>query len=637
MPGCLEFCLLGPLTVRRDGVAVPVPPGKQRALLAVLLLRAGQPVTAGQLAELLWAPAPPPPSSTATVRNYVKRLRQALGAAGQDRIVTRPGGYLILVADGELDIARMEHELTAARRASRAAEWQQAGRHAAAAMDLWRGEPLCDVDLPVLAEREVPRLTELRLQARELRIEADLKMARHAEVVADLRELATASPLREHLHALLMLALYRCGRRAEALEAYRQARDVLVQEIGGEPGPELQALHRQILHDDPALAPPPDAAPQAGEQAGPRGQDPPRQLPAAVRCFTGREAELATLNGLATTQAQVAPTALITAIAGTAGVGKTALAVHWAHRVAGRFPDGQLYVNLRGYDPGEPVAGDRCAGRVSAGARRAGARLPDEVARTERLYRSRLAGRRMLVLLDNARDGDQVRPLLPGDPACVAIVTSRDALAGLVATDGARPAGPGCAAASRRGRPAAVADRRAGRTTTPDAPPTLAGLCARLPLAFRIVAELAAARRRCRWPGWWPSWRRTGSTVWMPGRTAPTSGRSSRGHCGSCRRRGRGVRADRPASGRGPRRARGCRADGHHGRAGPPGARSGCTGPACCRPPVLAGTACTTCCAPTPASRPPHATSAAARAGADQAVRLLPGRGDRRYGYRVSR
>jgi DNA-binding SARP family transcriptional activator len=158
MPVRLEFCLLGPLTVRCDGVAVLVPPGKQRALLAVLVLRAGQPVTAGQLAELLWAPAPPPPSSTVTVRNYVKRLRQALGAAGQDRIVTRAGGYLIRVADGELDIARMEQELTAARRAARDADWQLASRHAAAATGLWRRKPLCDVDLPVLGEQEVPRL-----------------------------------------------------------------------------------------------------------------------------------------------------------------------------------------------------------------------------------------------------------------------------------------------------------------------------------------------------------------------------------------------------------------------------------------------------------------------------------------------
>ena len=495
MPAGLEFCLLGPLTVRCDGVTVPVPPGKQRALLAVLLLRAGRPVTAEQLAELLWAPTAPPPSAIVTVRNYVKRLRQALGAAGSDRIVTQPGGYLMRVDDGELDIARMEHELTAARHASRVADWPQASRHAAAAIGMWRGEPLCDVDLPMLGEHEVPRLTELRLEAHELRIEADLRLGGHAEVVAGLHQLAVANPLREHLHALLMLALYRCGRRAEALEAYRRARDVLVDEIGGDPGPELQTLHRQILHDDPALALPPSPAPPAGDPAGPLGQGPPRQLPAAVRCFTGRELELATLTVLATTQtAQVAPTVLITAIGGTAGVGKTALAVQWAHQAAQWLPDGQLYVNLRGYDPGEPVsAADALAGFLRAlGV--PGTEIPDEAEERARLYRSRLAGRRMLVLLDNARDGDQVRPLLPGDPGCVAVVTSRDALAGLVATDGARrldldvlPLADAVALLRSLIGGRADDDRESAVE--------LAGLCARLPLALRIAAELAAARR----------------------------------------------------------------------------------------------------------------------------------------------
>jgi DNA-binding SARP family transcriptional activator/Tfp pilus assembly protein PilF len=493
MPARLEFCLLGPLAVRRDGVAVPVPPGKQRALLAVLLLRAGQPVTADQLAELLWAPAPPP-SATATVRNYIKRLRQALGAAGQDRIVTQPGGYLIRVDDGELDIARMEHELTTARRAFRDADWQRAGRHAGAAIGLWRGEPLCDVDLPMLGEQVVPRLTELRLQAHELRIEADLHLGRHAEVVAGLRELAGDHPLREHLHALLMLALYRCGRRAEALEAYRQARDVLVQEIGGDPGPELQALHRQILHDDPALSPPPPAAPPAGVPAGRRGQDPPRQLPAAVGCFTGREAELAMMTGLLSRRSGAcAPAMVISAIGGTAGVGKTALAIQWAHQVAGEFPDGQLYVNLRGYDPGRPMPASEALAGFLAALGVPSPQIPAEEAGRAAAYRSVLAGRRVLIVLDNAHDAGQVRPLLPGEPGCLVVVTSRDTLAGLVARDGARRVlldvlPPGDAVVLLR----ALIGRRAD--AEPEAAARLAGLCCCLPLALRVAAELAAAR-----------------------------------------------------------------------------------------------------------------------------------------------
>jgi DNA-binding SARP family transcriptional activator len=491
----LEFCLLGPLTVRCDGVAVPPLPGKQRALLAVLLLRAGQPVTTDQLAELLWAPAAPPASATFTVRNYVKRLRQALGAAGRDRLLTQPGGYLIRVADGELDITRMEQALTAARRAFRDGDWRQASRHAAAAIDLWQGEPLCDVALPILGEQEVRRLTELRLQAHELRFEANLKLARHAEVVSRVAQLARDHPLRENLQALLMLALYRCGRRAEALEAYRQSRDVLVQEVGSEPGPELQALHRQILRDDPALAPPPPPLParHAGDPVGARGQDAPRQLPAAVRCFAGREAELATLTGLATAQAELAPTVLITAIGGTAGVGKTALAVRWAHQVADRFGDGQLYVNLRGYDPGQPVT----AAEALAGFLRSlgvpGPSIPAGEDERAARYRSLLAGRQMLIVLDNARSVEQVRPLLPGTPTCAVVVTSRDSLAGLVARDGAvrldldlLPLADAVAL---------LRELIGGRVDAEsDAAETLAQQCARLPLALRVAAELAAAR-----------------------------------------------------------------------------------------------------------------------------------------------
>jgi DNA-binding SARP family transcriptional activator len=500
MPARLEFCLLGPLTVRRDGVAVPVPPGKQRALLALLLLRAGQPVTAGQLAELLWATAPPPPSATATVRNYMKRLRQALGTAGQNRIVTQPGGYLISVDDGELDIAAMEHELTAARRAARDADWQQASRHAAAAIGLWRGEPLCDVDLPMLGEQEVPRLTELRLQAHELRIEADLNLARHTDVVADLRQLATAHPLREHLHALLMLALYRCGRRAEALEAYRQARNVLVQEIGGDPGPELQALQRQILHDDPALAPPPSPPGDAAECEPPAtsalSPPVPRQLPGGVSHFTGRTAELAALTGLLDqASAQPPGTVVISAIGGTAGVGKTALAVHWAHQVAGRFGDGQLYVNLRGFGPsGTPAAPEAAIRGFLDALGVPPGQIPPGPEAQAGLYRSLLAGRRMLIVADNARDEQQVRPLLPASPASLVIVTSRNQLGGLGAAEGARLISLDVLTHGEAVQLLAARLGTARAAAEPAAAGRIASLCAHLPLALAVAASRAAAR-----------------------------------------------------------------------------------------------------------------------------------------------
>jgi DNA-binding SARP family transcriptional activator/TolA-binding protein len=499
MPAGVEICLLGPMEVRRDGVAVAIRAGKQRALLAALLLQPGRIVPARELAELLWAPAPPPPSAPVTLRNYVKRLRRTLGPAGQHLILTRRGGYLISADDCELDLARMEQELAAARRMARDGDWHQAALHAAASLGFWRGEPLSDVDLPALTAQQIPRLTEMRMQAHELRIEADLALGRHAEVVMELPQLIAANPVRERLYALLMLALYRCGRRAEALGTYRAAHDVLVAEIGGDPGPELRAFHQQILHDDPAIAAPPTPHTPAGwpdlPAAPAQASEVPRQLPAAVTCFTGRHAELAALTGLLAAPAGVLPSALvISAIGGTAGVGKTALAVQWAHRVAERFPDGQLYVNLRGYDPAEPLlAADALAGFLrTLGV--PGTDIPDRAEERARLYRSRLAGRRVLVLLDNARDGDQVRPLLPGNPGCVVVVTSRDTLAGLVATDGARRLG--LDVLPQADAVGLLRSLIGGRVDDdPEAAAALAGLCAGLPLALRIAAELATARR----------------------------------------------------------------------------------------------------------------------------------------------
>ena len=251
----MEFCLLGPLAVRRDGVAVPIPPGKQRVLLAALLLDAGRVISLDELAETMWGPAPPR-SARVTVQNYVKRLRSALGDAGHARIATQPGGYVISVAPGELDVSRFGALLASARVAAGAGRWDLAAREARAALSLWRGEPLADVDSDALARCETPRLAEMRLQALELRIDADLHLGRHAEVIAELRWLTGAHPLCEHLHAQLMLALYRDDRQGEALAAYRQARRLLVDELGVEPGARLRELHQRMLAADPALAAP---------------------------------------------------------------------------------------------------------------------------------------------------------------------------------------------------------------------------------------------------------------------------------------------------------------------------------------------------------------------------------------------
>jgi DNA-binding SARP family transcriptional activator len=507
----MEFCLLGPLTVRCDGAAVPVAAGKQRAVLAALLLDAGRVVPVGELAQALWGPEPPA-SARVTVQNYVMRLRKALRAAGRDLITTQPGGYQISVPPAEVDVAQFAALVWAARSAARAAEWDVAAARSRAALALWRGEPLSDVGSDALARREVPRLAELRLQALEARIEADVQAGRQAEVIAEAQALAAEHPLRERLHALLMLALHRDGRTGEALAAYQDARRVLVAELGAEPGTGLRQLHQQILAADPALAGPQPVAGIAEAGPGPGGgcarsggigpgggtgpgSDAvvPRQLPGAVPHFAGRAAELAALTAMLDQAGGRTPdTMLIAAISGTAGVGKTALAVRWAHEVADRFPDGQLYVNLRGYDPDQPVtAADALAGFLSAlGV--AGPDIPAGADERAARYRSLLAGRRMLVVLDNAREVEQVRLLLPGAPDCVVLVTSRDSLAGLVARHGASRLEVGLLPIGD-----AVALLRAligGRADAdPAAAAALAARCARLPLALRVAAELAAA------------------------------------------------------------------------------------------------------------------------------------------------
>jgi DNA-binding SARP family transcriptional activator/Tfp pilus assembly protein PilF len=484
----LEFFLLGPLVVR-SGTTVLAPPGKQRTVLAALLLNADRVVSVDELIEILWGDSPPP-SARVTVQNHMMRLRKTLGRAAGSRLTTQPPGYRICVNADELDVSRFETHLNAACAAARGGEWGAAAAEARAGLTLWRGEPLADVDSELLASRQAPRLRELRMQAVETRIDADLHRGQHAEVIAELRQLVSADPLRENLHELLILALYRDGRRGDALAAYRQARRVLVDELAAEPGSRLQELHRQVLAADPAL----DVTSRASGAVNGSDVAKPRQLPGAVSNFAGRATELAALTRLLEQSGREVPaTMVISAIGGTAGVGKTALAVQWAHQVADQFPDGQLYVNLRGYDPDQPVtAADALAGFLHAlGA--AGQDIPAGEADRAARYRTLLAGRRMLVVLDNARSAEQVRPLLPGDPACSVIVTSRDALTGLVATDGARRLDLDLlpledAVSLLRSLIGARVD------ADPPAAALLASQCCLLPLALRVAAELAAAR-----------------------------------------------------------------------------------------------------------------------------------------------
>jgi DNA-binding SARP family transcriptional activator len=416
-----EFCLLGPLLVRRNGAVVPVTAGKQQVVLAALLLNANRVVSLDELNAALWG-LTPPVSARATLQNYVKRLRQALAGTGGSGISTLPQGYMITVAADELDVFRFEALQGRAREAANEGAWDRAAAQARRALSLWRGEPLAGVPSKLLAEREAPRLAEMRLQAIEARIDADLHLGRHADVIPELRQLASVHPLRERLPALLMLALYRDGQQAEALAAYQRARRVLIEQLGSEPWPELRRLQHQILTADPALHVPQPAP------AGPRTVVP-RQLPAPVAHFAGRTRELKALTGMLDEATADGGTVVISAIGGTAGVGKTALAVHWAHQVTEWFPDGQLYVDLRGFgSSGKPVAAADAVRRFLDALQVPASQIPATPEAQQGLYRSLLADRRMLIVLDNARSAAQARPLLPGGEGCLVVLTSRSQL-----------------------------------------------------------------------------------------------------------------------------------------------------------------------------------------------------------------
>jgi DNA-binding SARP family transcriptional activator len=489
VPVDFDFCLLGPMMVRRGTATVTVPRGKQRAILAMLLLNAGRVVRLDELTEMLWDSGPPP-SGPVAVQNHVMRLRNALGDAGRERIITQPPGYLMRVEAGELDVAQFEALLQAARAAARGRLWDPAAADASEALRLWRGEPLADVDSDVLAAREAPRLAELRLQTLEIRIDADLHLGRQADVIAELQQLVTAYPLRERLHGLLMLALYRDGRQAEALAAYQQARLALVAELGTEPGPELRGLQQQVLTSDPALNLPAPIAVGGATSAVPR------DLPPAVSNFIGRTDELRALTAMLDDAGEGKPgTVVISAIGGTAGVGKTALAVHWAHQVAGRFPDGQLHVNLRGFGPpGAPATATEAIRGFLDALGVPPERVPATPEAQARLYRNLLSGKRVLIIADNAQDEQQVRPLLPASPGSLVLVTSRSQLGGLAAADGARLISVDVLShdeavlmlTARLGRARAAAESAAVDE--------IARLCAGLPLALAVAAARAAAR-----------------------------------------------------------------------------------------------------------------------------------------------
>lgn len=520
-PHGLRLRVLGPLAIVVDGV--PVDPGstKHRSLLATLALNANAPVPLDTLVEVMWGGSSP--DRAGLVQNHVSRLRQRLrpgrraGSTGQVLVATG-GGYQLCVSDDELDLLDFRRLVARARETHRDGDLASSYDGYRQAIALWSGRPLTDLaGLGV-----VPQMTALERELRAVTVEyADIAitLGRYEEVLAPLQRITDADPLHEAAHVRLVLALAGSGQQAAALWTYETLRCRLADELGVDPGPELmdayrrvlrqeisppartgealpagralQQVHQRVLIADPAL----DEARVEGVPI-PQIRVIPRQLPASISGFIGRKAELKQLDGLLSDQVgEPAGAMMISAITGMAGVGKTALALRWAHLVADRFPDGQLYVNLRGFDPvGRPVDPGRAVRGFLTALGIAPQQIPAELPEQMALYRGMLADRRLLIVLDNARDAEQVRPMLPGEPGCLVIVTSRDQLAGLVAIEGARLVQLDLFSlhdahdflAARLG-----ADRVSAQ---PAAAKEVIGKCGRLPLALAVVAARAATR-----------------------------------------------------------------------------------------------------------------------------------------------
>ncbi|MDG4786001.1 BTAD domain-containing putative transcriptional regulator [Micromonospora sp. WMMD1102] len=471
-----QVTLLGPVGLTVAGRPVELT-GRQQALLGVLVLEANHVVSVQRITDRIWGDDPPV-SAAARVRALVAELRRACGPQGATLVETRSPGYLLRVGDGELDAALFVERVESARRAAFEGRPAEAVADYDAALTLWRGAPLAGLRGPHV-EAEAVRLTEHRTAALEGRAEAMLALGRLHEAVAELTRLVAEDPLRERSQRLLMLALYSGGRAAEALEVYRDFRTRLIAELGLEPSEELRSLHQRVLAGtlEPAGPFPPESARI------------PRQLPADIGRFVGREAELKQLDWLASGAAR------IVLVVGPAGVGKTALAVRWAHRAADDFPDGQLFLGMRGFDPGQLMSPTEALPLLLQALGQAPRDIPADLQAQVALYRSLLADRRVLLVLDNVATAEQVRPVLPGGAGCLVVVTSRDRLGGLVAREGASRLG---VAALEPQEAQALLAHGAGTArlrAEPEAAARLAAQCGHMPLALSIAGARLAEQR----------------------------------------------------------------------------------------------------------------------------------------------
>nr|BFE64694.1 BTAD domain-containing putative transcriptional regulator [Dactylosporangium thailandense] len=479
----VRVCLLGAVSAHTPQGPLHLGPRQQRLLLAILALEANRHVSVDRIVDLMW-PAAPPRTARHAVRVCASGLRAAFApvSAADAAIVAVGGGYALRIDPMAVDA---QHFRTLLGEADTETSDQRRLTLLDQSLALWRGTtPLADAAQPDVRDRLGAGLTEARLRAVEDRFDIRLRLGQHARLLDELADACAAHPARERLAGQLMLALYRCGRGAEGLAVYHRLRDHLAEQFGLDPGPALRGLERQILQQDPALE----------RHPAPRRPPVPAQLP-AMAGLVGREPELAQLDALARNTEQDAAGTSIAVITGTAGVGKTALAVRWGHTAAARFPDGQLHVNLRGFDPSGPALDPAAVLRAFLNTLGVPAQqIPSDPDERAAVYRSTIAGRRLLIVLDNARHAEQVRPLLPGAASCLTVVTSRDPLRSLVAIEGATPLVLGLLT---------VEQSRDLLTSRIGGPPHAAEplideiveRCARLPLALAVAAARITTRR----------------------------------------------------------------------------------------------------------------------------------------------
>jgi DNA-binding SARP family transcriptional activator len=464
----------GPVEGATERSELDLGPPRQRALFATLAARAGELVSREEIVDAVWG-MDTPATVESSVYTYVARLRRELEPGRATRapsgvLLSDGSGYLLNLEPGSVDAARFERRLEEARRLRRDGTLPEALAGLEEALSLWHGTAFGGAAGP-FADGERVRLGELRFTALEDRAEVLLELDRHAEVIGELSALVRKHPLRERLRRLLMVAYYRSGRQADALAEFRDVRTILVRELGLEPGAELRHCHELILRGERR----PRAAEESQRFTVNVLRTTPAQLPRDVPAFTGRQAELCRLRAYAS-EAEADGEAGVILINGGPGVGKTALAVRLAHELADRYPDGQLHVDLRGFS-GAPRP---------ASAAEALRRLLGDASADPETYRSMMAGRRLLILLDNAEAAEQVRPLLPGTPSCMVIVTSRNRMSGLVARDGAHRLTLGT---MPDGDAAKLLRRVLGEAGAPMLVDTLVEACAGLPVALRIAAE----------------------------------------------------------------------------------------------------------------------------------------------------